>query len=199
MPRLLLGLALLSACAAPLLFGGVAEQAADRISPLLEPRHDSSVSYRLRELRGAAEVAADHPLAGVGLGARFDAGAALLDRRRGADTLVHNLLLWSAVKAGVPGLLLVLALLVLPARQLLRTATASAADDSRAAAAALGLLALLAAFVAMSMVGAMLNQARVAIALGVITGFAQLLAMRAPAPVRAPARAGAGVPMRARS
>jgi O-antigen ligase len=182
MPRWLVASVLLGAIAAPLAIGGLAEQAVARVAPLLDPYGDSSVSYRMRELRGAAAVAAEHPIAGLGLGTRFDAGAGLIDRRRGAQTLVHNVFLWSAVKAGVIGLSLLLAILALPAKRLLRAAR-------EGDGAALGLLALLAAFVAMGFVGGMLNQARVAVALGLITGAAQLLGSARSDEPRLPARA----------
>ena len=173
-PRALAAAALLAAVAAPLLVGGLAGRAVDRLEPLLDPAGDTSVSYRLRELRGAAGVVADHPLVGIGLGTRFDAGAALVDRRRAAPTMVHNLYLWSAVKAGAAGLLLMAAVLGIPALQLSRAARRG--GDPATVALALGLLALLAAFAALGLVGAMVNQARVAIALGLVTGLAQTLA-----------------------
>ncbi len=179
-PRWLTALVLLAAVAAPLAFGGLAERAVARVAPLLQPSGDSSVSYRLRELRGAAAIAADHPIAGIGFGTRFDAGGALVDRRRGSETLVHNLFLWSAVKAGGIGLALIAAILALAAAQLLRAARGSA--DPGAAGGALGLLALLAAFVVMGLVGAMLNQSRVAFALGLLTGLAQSLGPPASSP-----------------
>jgi hypothetical protein len=184
-PRPLLAVGLLLALSAPLVFGGLAEKALARLAPLSQPTADASVSYRLRELRGAAAAAAEHPLAGLGLGTGFDAGVALIDRRRGAPTLVHNLYLWSALKAGLAGLLLVLAMLAVPALALSRAARRG--RDPGAAAQALGLLALLLSFAVLGMVGAMLNQARVAFALGLMTGFAQCLAEQDPtAPQPAP-------------
>ncbi|MBL8842577.1 MAG: O-antigen ligase family protein [Planctomycetes bacterium] len=174
---------------APFLFSGIAEQAWLRLAPLFDPAGDPSVNYRVRELRGAFAVAADHPLAGVGLGSRFDAGAALIDRRRGSATLVHNLFVWSAVKAGLPGLLLLCAALLLTVKRLSDAARRHV--DPRAAALALGLLGVLAGFLVIGQVGAMLNQARTAFLLGTVTGLAQLLAAGIPAERVAATRGGA--------
>jgi O-antigen ligase len=133
------------------------------------------VTYRVRELRGAVDVVVEHPAAGIGLGTSFDVGAAIVDRRRGSATLVHNLFVWSAVKAGLPGLLLMLAAIGWTLASLSRTARRH--PDREEAAFALGLLGLLATFLVIGMVGAMLNQARTAFLLGTVTGLAQAIAL----------------------
>ncbi|MSR47675.1 MAG: O-antigen ligase domain-containing protein [Planctomycetes bacterium] len=164
-----------AALAAPFLFSGVADQALHRIEALFDPAGDPSVSYRVRELRGAAQVALDHPLTGVGLGTRFDVGASLIDRRRDSATLVHHVFLWSAVKGGLPGLLLIAGGLVAMLLSLSRSARRQ--TDPHAAALALGLLGLLVGFVVIGQVGAMLNQARTAFLLGAVSGLARTLAV----------------------
>jgi hypothetical protein len=167
-----------AALAAPLLFSGVAEQALHRIEALFDPTGDPSVTYRVRELRGSLAVALDHPLAGIGLGTPFDAGAALIDRRRASATLVHHLFLWSMLKAGLPGLLLVGGAIVALGLSLSRAARRLA--DRGHAGLALGLFGLLVGFVVIGQVGAMLNQARTAFLLGVVSGLARTLVADAP-------------------
>ncbi len=168
-----------AALLAPFLFSGITTQAWLRLAPLFDPAGDPSITYRVRELRGAFAVALDHPLAGIGFGTSFDAGAALIDRRRGSATLVHSLFLWSAMKAGIPGLSLLCAALVLTARRLSRAARSQ--RDPRAAALALGLLGMVVGFLVIGQVGAMLNQARTAFLLGTLTGLAQTLSAQTAA------------------
>jgi O-antigen ligase len=193
LPRAALVLALLCAAGAPLLFSGVADRALARVATLFDRNGDPSVTYRVRELRGALDVALDHPIAGIGFGTSFDAGAAIVDRRRGSATLVHNFFVWSAIKAGLPGLLLMAGLLILALRDLSRGARRH--PDPEQAGLALGLLGLLATFVVIGVVGAMLNQARTAFLLGTVTGLARtLVATRATATV--PAEASTTPPVR---
>lgn len=196
LPRAALVLALLSAAGAPLMFSGVADRALARVATLFDRNGDPSVTYRVRELRGALDVALDHPVTGIGFGTSFDAGAAIIDRRRGSATLVHNFFVWSAIKAGLPGLLLMAGLLVVALRELSRAARRN--PDPEQAGLALGLLGLLATFLVIGVVGAMLNQARTAFLLGTVTGLARtLVATRAPvaaaaaaAEAKTPARRG---------
>jgi len=179
-----------AALAGPLCFSGVAEQAFARFEALFDASGDPSVTYRVREMRGAAALALDHPLAGVGLGTRFDVAAALVDRRRGAATLVHHLFLWSALKAGLPGLLLVGGALVAVTVSLSRSARRCV--EPRHAAFALGLLGVLVGFVVIGQVGAMLNQARTAFLLGAVTGLARTLAVARDRPLLVEAGGGGG-------
>jgi O-antigen ligase len=174
LPRVALALALLAAAGAPLLFSGIADRALARVEALFDRNGDPSVTYRVRELRGAVDVALDHPVAGIGFGTAFDAGAAIIDRRRGSATLVHNLFVWSAIKAGLPGLVLMAGVLLFALAQLSRGARRGV--DPGEAGLALGLLGLVATFLVIGMVGAMLNQARTAFLLGTVTGLAQSLA-----------------------
>ena len=175
LPRVAIALVLVCAIGGPLLFSGLADRAVARVGALFDRNGDPSVTYRVRELRGALEVAVDHPAAGIGLGTAFDVGAAIVDRRRGSATLVHNLFVWSAVKAGLPGLLLLLAAIGWALASLSRTARGH--PDRDEAGFALGLLGLLATFLVIGMVGAMLNQARTAFLLGTVTGLAQSIAL----------------------
>jgi hypothetical protein len=174
LPRVAFALVLAAAIGAPLLFSGVADRAVARVGALFDRNGDPSVTYRVRELRGAVDVALDHPVAGIGLGTEFDAGAAIVDRRRGSATLVHNLFVWSTVKAGLPGLLMMLGALAFAFVSLSRSARSH--PDRDEAGLALGLLGLLATFLVIGMVGAMLNQARTAFLLGTVTGLAQAIA-----------------------
>jgi hypothetical protein len=186
LPRTAFALVLAAAIGAPLLFSGVADRAVARVGALFDRNGDPSVTYRVRELRGAVDVALDHPVAGIGLGTEFDAGAAIVDRRRGSATLVHNLFVWSTVKAGLPGLLLMLGAIAFAFVSLSRSARSH--PDRDEAGLALGLLGLLATFLVIGMVGAMLNQARTAFLLGTVTGLAQAIASshRASPSSRAP-------------
>ena len=179
-----------AALAAPLLFSGVADQAFARFSALFDPAGDPSVTYRVRELRGAAALALDHPLTGVGLGTQFDVAPALVDRRRNAETLVHHLFLWSALKAGLPGLLLVGGALTAVVVSLSRSARRCI--EPRHAALALGLLGLLVGFIVIGQIGAMLNQARTAFLLGAVTGLARTLAVARERPALVDADGGSG-------
>jgi O-antigen ligase len=187
LPRVALALALLAAAGAPLLFSGVADRALARVATLFDRNGDPSVTYRVRELRGALDVALDHPVTGIGFGTSFDAGAAIVDRRRGSATLVHDFFVWSAIKAGLPGLLLMATLLALALADLSRGARRNPDPDE--AGLALGLLGLLATFLVIGLVGAMLNQARTAFLLGTLTGLARTLAATRAAAAESPAAA----------
>lgn len=179
-----------AALAAPLLFSGIAAQAFARFEALFDAAGDPSVTYRVREMRGAMALALEHPLAGVGLGTRFDVAAALVDRRRSAATLVHHLFLWSTLKAGLPGLLLIGGAIVSVLVSLSRSARRCV--EPRHAALALGLLGLLVGFVVIGQVGAMLNQARTAFLLGAVSGLARTLAVARERADRDAAPAGVG-------
>jgi len=184
LPRLAFALALIVAVGAPLLFSGIAERALARVEVLFDRNGDPSVTYRVRELRGALDVALEHPVTGIGFGTSFDAGAAIIDRRRGSATLVHNLFVWSSIKAGLAGLVLMVGVLAFALLQLSRGARGNPDPDE--AGLALGLLRLVACFLVISLVGAMLNQARTAFLLGTVTGLAQAF-VAARRPVAAPA------------
>ncbi|MEW6741487.1 MAG: O-antigen ligase family protein [Planctomycetota bacterium] len=178
--RLATALGLLVVMLVPFVVEGTAPLAWKRVGTLAEPESDPSLSYRLRELSGGLSVVASHPLLGLGFGTPFQVAASLEHRRAEAPTLVHNLLLWVTIKGGIPGLLLVAGIFLLVTANLVRAIRAS--PSRQEAALALGLLALLGIFIAIGMVGAMLNQTRTSFLLGFLSGAAQVLGSRKAPP-----------------
>src|SRR6185369_1203877 len=61
LPRVAIALVLAGAIGGPLLFSGLADRAVARVGALFDRNGDPSVTYRVRELRGAVDVVVGHP------------------------------------------------------------------------------------------------------------------------------------------
>ena len=91
--------------------------AVERLASVTAPSADPSAQHRLAEWHRALQVSGQHPLTGIGLGGTISFVSPLYSSETGlageefTTSYLHNSYVWVLLKLGVPGLLLLVALM----------------------------------------------------------------------------------------
>jgi O-antigen ligase/glycosyltransferase involved in cell wall biosynthesis len=146
----------------------------DRLTSVASSSTDPSAQHRLAEWQRALEVSADHPLTGIGLGSTISFSSPLYSAESGrtGDTFttyyIHNSYVWLLLKLGIPGLLLLVALVATCFAKGLRSYLA--ADDPRTKSRLLALTGAMVALLAVSFTGPHLTTDAATPVLAVVIG-----------------------------
>ena len=108
---LVVGLVLVLAPAMSAIAPGALAAASERLLSLNQYGNDDSVRYRLQEGRHVVDKIQGHPLVGWGLADEVFYGLPWLQAPPKAETFAHNGYLWLAWKIGIPGALLLFAVI----------------------------------------------------------------------------------------